>query len=310
MNRRPAIALLALVAAGASCRRHETPAAPTPSAQAADPWSAPAPKKDPLPHPLLWAIEKDGMTSYALGTMHLGVDPEERLPDLVWNKLDQARTLAVETDLTDPSVAKMVAGRPEGGTLHEDLGDAYWKKLEDALSPRVAEQLDRMRPMIAVTMLSTRGLPSTPAMDSALVVHAEAQHKPLLYLEPATKQIALLVKWMDVRALEEMLDELPVTERMQKEMLAAYLAGDDAKIAQLGVEDRALWLKHGRSAAEFDQMMKEMLYDRNASWIDELEHMHASGGGFIAVGALHLVGEHSVLDLLRHRGYKVTRLTP
>jgi uncharacterized protein YbaP (TraB family) len=44
--------------------------------------------------------------------------------------------------------------------------------------------------------------------------------------------------------------------------------------------------------------------------VPELEQLHASGGGFVAVGAMHLIGKRSVLDLLRQRGYQVTRLTP
>jgi uncharacterized protein YbaP (TraB family) len=319
MNRRRAIALLALVAA-AGCHRHEDAAAAPPAAQApqarhapapaaADPWASHS-KKDPLAHPLLWAIEKDGHTTYALGTMHMGVDPETRLPDLVWQKLDAAPTFAMETDLSDNSLADLMTKRPDGGTLHHDLGDAYWKKLEAALSPGVAAQMDRMPPTIPVTMLSTRGLPATAPMDGVLLGRAQREHKQIVYLEPAIKQVKLLVKWMDVRALEEILDDLDVTEQMQKDMLDAYVSGDDVKMLALGDQERVLWKKSGRSDTEYDQQMKDMLYDRNASWIDEIEKLHADGGGFIAVGALHLIGKGSVLDLLQHRGYKVTRLTP
>jgi uncharacterized protein YbaP (TraB family) len=316
MNRRSAIALLAALVAAAACHREEPHA---PSAQArngsstqapADPWSSQPAAKDPLPRPLLWAIEKDGHTTYALGTMHMGVDPESRLPGVVWQKLDGAQAFAMETDLSDTSLAREMTERKDGGTLHQDLGDAYWKKLEAVLSPDVAARVDHMRPTIPVTMLSTRGLPPTPPMDGVLLGRAENQHKRIVYLEPAAKQVALLVKWMDVRALEEILDDLAISEDMQKAMLAAYISGDEAKMLALGDQERALWLKTGRSAAEYDQMMNEMLYDRNASWIDAIEQLHASGGGFIAVGALHLVGKRSVLDLLQHRGYKVTRLTP
>ena len=315
MNRRCSIALLALVVA-AGCHRKED-AAPTPPATqarhapvaAADPWSSHS-KKDPLPHPLLWSIEKDGHITYALGTMHMGVDPETRLPDVVFQKLDAAPTFAMETDLSDSSLADLMTKRSDGGTLHHDLGDAYWKKLEAALSPPVAAQMDRMPPTIPVTMLSTRGLPPTAPMDGVLLGRAQREHKQIVYLEPAIKQVKLLVKWMDVRALEEILDDLDVNEQMQKDMLAAYVAGDDVKMLALGDQEHVLWKKSGRSDAEYQQMMKEMLYDRNASWIDAIEKLHAAGGGFIAVGALHLVGKGSVLDLLQQRGYKVTRITP
>jgi uncharacterized protein YbaP (TraB family) len=317
MQRRHAIALLALLAASTGCQRNEPPAPAAPASQAAapvprsvsDPWASHAAPKDPLRHPLMWAIEKDGHITYALGTMHMGIDPETRLPDLVWQKLEASPAFAMETDLSDKSLMRSMTDRPAGGSLHQDLGDAYWKKLEAALSPAVAAQMDRMRPTIPVTMLSMRGLPPTPPMDGVLLGRAQAQHKQVVYLEPASKQVDLLVKWMDVRALEEILDHLATSEQVQKDMLAAYIAGDETRILAIGEQERAMWKQSGRPETEYDQMMKELLYDRNASWIDPIEKLHTSGGGFVAVGALHLVGKGSVLDLLQQRGYKVTRLT-
>ena len=54
--------------------------------------------------------------------------------------------------------------------------------------------------------------------------------------------------------------------------------------------------------------MKELLLDRNASWIEPIEKLHARGGGFVAVGAMHLIGKRSVLDLLAQRGFTIKRL--
>jgi uncharacterized protein YbaP (TraB family) len=51
------------------------------------------------------------------------------------------------------------------------------------------------------------------------------------------------------------------------------------------------------------------LLARNRSWIPALEKAHAAGGAFVAVGALHLVGEGSVVELLRARGFTVERAT-
>ena len=44
--------------------------------------------------------------------------------------------------------------------------------------------------------------------------------------------------------------------------------------------------------------------------IDAIDKLHHAGGGFVAVGAMHLIGPRSVLDLLAHKGYKVTRVVP
>lgn len=316
MKRRSATALFLVIAAAAACRQEPAPkaapsaAAAAPAAASTDPWANSTVRKDPLPRPLLWKLEKDGKTSYAFGTFHMGVDPTTKLPDLVWKELDGEPAFAMETDISDQSLARDVAQRSDGKTLHDDLGDAYWAKLEAALTPQVAKQVNAMKPTIAATMLSMRGLPPTAPMDGVLLAHAQNGKKQIAYLEPAAVQVKALVHWMDARALEEMLDDLAWGDAQQKQMLAAYLAGDDTRILALADSERTEWKKFGRSDAEYDEMMDEMLYRRNSSWIASIDKLHGDGGVFFAVGAMHLIGPHSVLSLLQDKGYKVTRLTP
>jgi uncharacterized protein YbaP (TraB family) len=113
---------------------------------------------------------------------------------------------------------------------------------------------------------------------------------------------------MDARALKDMLDELEVGEKRVKSMLAAYIEGDADRIEALSNEEREDFKRHGRPEKEYDEQMEDILYKRNASWIPTIEKIH--GGAFIAVGAMHLIGKRSVLDLLEQKGYKVTRITP
>jgi uncharacterized protein len=258
-----------------------------------------------LRRPLLWSVEKAGHTTYFLGTMHVGVEAD-RLPSIVWSKLRDARVFAMEANLDDPRTAALF--KPTPRSLRRDLGDAYWQKLEEAIGPQRAQDLEHMPPMIPATALSLRGLPATTAMDKVLAARAAGDRKPIVYLEEATHQIALLTKWMNIKALKMMLDELPRTEQHTRAMLAAYIAGDDREILAISERERDSALRHGYTDAEYDQEMQELLYDRNASWIAALEQLHAGGGGFVAVGAMHLVGPRSVLDLLARKDYKVTRI--
>ncbi|MGH2899317.1 MAG: TraB/GumN family protein, partial [Solirubrobacteraceae bacterium] len=129
-----------------------------------------------------------------------------------------------------------------------------------------------------------------------------------VYLERASYQLQILGKWMDTRALKMMLDELPENERRARAMLDAYAQGDDRTIVAISDGEKDAALQHGYNTAEYDQEMNEVLYDRNASWIDAIDRMHATGGAFVAVGAMHLVGPRSVLELLAHKGYQVTRV--
>jgi uncharacterized protein len=285
----------------------ETPNATGPS----DPWTkstAPAGKRDPLKRPLLWAIAKGGKTTYVLGTMHMGIDAEARLPQFVWDKLDAAPVFAMETDLTDPTMIG-IGQRKGGGTLQSDLGPVYWKKLEALIEAPVLQGLNKMSPMMAALMLTLRGLPQTPAMDGILLGRAQNQKKQLVYLEPAAKQRAILEKWMDIRVLKMMLDEPDKGIEMSKNMLEAYASGDETKMLALAESQKQSQLSHGFTEAEYNQSMEDMLFTRNASWIASIEKIHAQGNGFVAVGALHLVGKRSVLDLLAAKGYTVTRVT-
>ena len=323
-----AVVFVTLVAAlGAACKKAPdatvtataaSPAAATPALAAATAGATGkaaagsahpgAGKADPLPHPLFWAVEKAGKTTYFLGTMHAGIDAEARLPATVWNKLHAAKTFAMEADLDDPAAASLL--EPTASSLRHDLGDGYWKKLEDAMGPSVASALDHLPPMVPAAALAMRGLPPTPAMDKVLSTRAAGEHKQLVFLEPVTRQLALLGKWMDVKALKMILDELPDGEQHARAMLAAYIEGDEPAIVALSDGEKADALHHGYTAAEYDQEMDEMLYNRNAAWIEAIEKLHAEGGGFIAVGALHLVGPRSVLALLAQDGYSVTRVAP
>jgi uncharacterized protein len=315
------VALLVTVAALASgCEANRPAAAVTvrdtamvrdPQVAASDPapdtraTGAASVASDAIRHPLLWSAQKAGNTTYLLGTMHIGVDAD-RLPAIVWRMLRDARTFAMEANLDDPRALDSL--RPTGRSLRRDLGDTYWKKLEDVLGTDRARQLDRMPPMVPATALSLRGLPATTAMDKVLAARAAEHGKPIVYLEEASHQIALLARWMNIKALKMMLDQLAHTERHTRAMLAAYVAGDEHEILAISAAEREHALRHGYSASEYEQEMQELLYDRNASWITAIEALHATGGGFVAVGAMHLVGPRSVLDLLARNGYRITRI--
>jgi uncharacterized protein YbaP (TraB family) len=297
--------VLALVSTiGTACRSSDSSIQRTAQAdKSAD--VAPVPADGPV-KPMFWSAEKDRKTTYLLGTIHVGVDAESRLPTAVWDKLATAKSFAMETDLSDPSVAKLPFR--DAGTLHDDLGDNYWQKLQAAVTPDVAAKIDRMKPLVAVSQLSLRGLPQTMPMDGALLSRAQKAGKDIVYLEPASREAEVLVKWMNARALKEMLDDLGETEQLSKDMLAAYVAGDDAKMLALTEREHDAAKRHGHSDAEYAQEMDELLHDRNASWIEPIEKLHAGGGGFVAVGAMHLIGDKSVLKLLEKRGFTITRL--
>jgi uncharacterized protein len=224
----------------------------------------------------------------------------------VWTALGQAKAFAMETNIMDPSLLSMVM-RNDGTTLDQELGADYWKKLEDVLGAALAGGLKGMKPSTVAALLQVKSLPMTEPMDIAVLKKAKEAGAEIIYLEEARLQQKLLDTWLDARAIKMMLDHWGEMQAQTRQLLAAYEAGNADEILALSFEEDQ-WLESGRTKAEFEQMKRELLLDRNASWVPKLEAMLDKGNGFVAVGAGHLVGPGSVLDLLQKKGYKVTRL--
>lgn len=288
------------------------PAEPVPdpaSDPASDPWSKPAPAKDPLSKPFLWSVEKDGATSFILGTIHQGIDAEARLPQIVFDKLDASPAFAMETDLSSATSEMKKMIECVGCSLKKELTAEEYKTLEDVLGKATVEQVQGMKPMVAATMVSLAFMPQTAPMDGVLQARAQRLKKKMVYLESAGDAAKVLEKWMDVRALKLMLDDIEKSKEQMKEMLASYVAGDGDRLLALSEAEKEKTLKI-YSQAEYDQQQADMLYNRNAAWLPAIEQMHAAGGGFIAVGTLHTVGPKSVNEMLEKKGYKITRIAP
>lgn len=282
------------------------PAAPVAPA-GDDPWAKGSPAAPLIEHPLLWAATRDGKTTYLLGTLHLGVNADTQLPPWVKAKLDGARAFAMETDLGDPALMRQLA-RTDGGSLQLDLGPEHWAKLEALIGADLAKGLDRMKPFAAVSVLSTKFLPQTLPMDSVLHSRAKDAGKELVYLEPAVRQLEIIEPFMTAADIKAFLDHIDFAREQTLALHKAYVTGDaDALRAQL--DDRTMWLAAGRPPEQFAGYVDALLGNRNASWIPALEQLHAAGGGFVAVGAAHLVGPRSVLELLTARGFTITRVT-
>jgi uncharacterized protein YbaP (TraB family) len=59
----------------------------------------------------------------------------------------------------------------------------------------------------------------------------------------------------------------------------------------------------------FPSLYRPLVSDRNQHWLPQVEELlNGPGNALIVVGALHLVGEGGLLELLRKKGYKVTQL--
>ena len=99
------------------------------------------------------------------------------------------------------------------------------------------------------------------------------------------------------------------TTQQMEQLVNAWRCGDHAALAEVLFSTRDT--KAALSAADqaaIDQLMYRMFDERNAGMENRIREYLNSGKGdyFVVVGAGHLLGEGSVVDLLQQQGYQVT----
>lgn len=247
--------------------------------------------------------------SYLLGTIHFGTPQEQGIDYAVLAPLlEGADAFANEVDVDSPWHPDYDAYRwlaPET-PLDSMIGkDAL--ALAQALLPGVPRQdLQRMKPWAVLALLEARGENAGDAsMDVRLQRMAAAAGKRMLHLETLEQQLQAL----DCVPAEEHAQVL--AERLRKswilriesaEAMAFYRSRNlDAWLASI---DRMEGLDPPARAVE-QRARLCLLEERNARWIGPLETLFQEGGGFVAVGAVHLVGSDGLIARLRRDGYTV-----
>jgi uncharacterized protein YbaP (TraB family) len=143
------------------------------------------------------------------------------------------------------------------------------------------------------------GYRSDQGLEQYLLERAQRDRKPIYGLETVTDQVRVfdgLTPAEQEALLEQTLFELDSAGREMDELLTAWRDGSLATLTD----------KLSASFEEFPGLYETLVIDRNRNWLPELERLAAqTGRHLVVVGALHLVGENSVVDLLRERGLSV-----
>ena len=254
--------------------------------------------------PLFWTATKGDQTVHLLGTIHMGVSADE-LPASVWEAFAVSKQVAIEANIQDLGLMASML-RKDKRTLQDELGPATWGKLVALLGEKEAMGLTRFKTFVATMRVQMHGLEITPGVDIGVIERANKSSKPLAYLEEGSLQMRLLEKWMTAGVVAAMIDNVGKLKSVNDGLVAAYRAGDEAALLAIAEDDSSA-ASMGMTEKDATQMEFEMLEQRNQSWIAPIEKLAAVGPAFIAVGAMHLVGDKSVVKMLEARGWKVER---
>jgi uncharacterized protein len=314
--------LLALVGCGQreEARKRPDPGAPilvevkTKTMDTADPWatdskpavtSVAATACPTVKAPYFFRIEKDGKTSYLLGTRHIGV-AWRKMPEVVHAALRDAKLVVFETVDDDGSDDKPGPHK----SAREELGPKLWDRYRAIAGDALADSVDS--PAEALLTLMVRYEDQFSSLEREIGAEAEKLHKPTRGLETNAFQQKLLDRYLDGRALRAYIEHLDGLDELKQDTiddLEEYCAGTD-ETPGMDPKERADMIDSGYTEAEITTMDKDMLFDRNRSWIPRLAPILAEGNAFIAVGADHTRGDQGVPALLVAKGYNVVRVTP
>jgi len=261
----------------------------------------------------LWSLKGKTNTVYLLGSVHF-LNKSEPLPKAIDEAYSEAEALLMELDMDDLDPLEVQQVTLELGVLPPDhsleslLGSETYgrvaaKSRELGLDPTL---LNRFRPWLAAMTLvqlhlMKLGLDPESGIEQRLTARAAEDGKPIHGLETLRQQLGMLASLTEEQQREFLLYSVDDAERAAQEaeeLIAAWRRGDTEALSKLLAE----------GFEEYPDLYRPLTVDRNRRWLPKIEELlQAKEDYLVVVGALHLVGEDSVIELLERKGYKVTQ---
>jgi uncharacterized protein len=260
---------------------------------------------------LLWQVGRDDSSVYLLGSIHYLRQEHYPLHPAILKALDGSKSLVLEIDLNSasmesaPKLTEKAVYR-DGSTLIKNVSAETYEMAsrranELGLDMRI---LDPMKPWFAaLTMVAIQlqrmGLDPKLGVDRHLAARAKSSGKPTGGLDTLEFQLGVFDR-LSAKEQESMLQgTVEGLERLDKninEIVATWLRGDVDGLASL-----VLTGMH-----EYPDLYEKILLERNRRWLTEIEKLiQQKSGAMVVVGAAHVVGKDSVIEMLKAKGYNV-----
>lgn len=262
----------------------------------------------------VWQVSKDKDHIYIGGTVHILPASEFPLPKEFETAYQNSDAIVLETKLPDSSdmafqmqmMQQMTYSN--GKNINDYLTNGTQRKLSEHLNHLGADivMFQHFKPGFLMTMIALfeakkAGL-SGEGVDMFYSNKANRDKKKIEYFESAEFQMQMierLGKGSEDKFIKANLSQMSDFKTMFTALLSAWRSGNEQKLVKLAITP----LKAD------PQSLKLMLTDRNRSWVQDIDKMFKdSDKEFVLVGVAHLVGKNSVLDLLKAKGYQVTKL--
>jgi hypothetical protein len=273
---------------------------------------------------LLWRIDKAGLApSYLFGTIHSTDESALEVARRAAQSINGSKVVATELGGPIDTIEK---ANITAATLAKAL-DRDHDTFEGVIAPQNREDIEKLitslgypvefahhlKPWFLAILTALpkceaeREALNLPEVDQVLAETARDAGVKVIGLETAEEQLATIVSMRPqvVAALLTLAARDPaLNDNLYATMLRLYRESRPAEI--VAISDALGGLSEAERAAQ-DEFMLALLQGRNATMAERAAPLLASGGAFIAVGALHLSGKTGLIERFRAMGYSVTK---
>ncbi|MDF1826529.1 MAG: TraB/GumN family protein [Verrucomicrobiales bacterium] len=258
----------------------------------------------------IWELKGPHATIYLAGSVHLLREKDLPIPtgfDEVYELADEVIFELDIADMMNPATMQRIreAGLlPEGETIADHFDEKTVSAIHSYLKGLgvPANALDRMKPgtlYLSLTSMTATKQGAKAELGLEIQFHRKArdEEKPTRGLETIDYQMSLFHQIQTEtiqRLINEMIDEKEDSPEALDRVIAAWKSGDPKQIEEIIVAE----------LAEEEEIKNLLLVQRNKNWIPPIEK--ALGGQknvMFLVGAAHLAGDDSVIELLQRKGY-------
>lgn len=271
---------------------------------------------DSAGHPVtMWMAEGTSNRVYVLGSVHLLREQDHPLPRVIDDVYDDAETLYMELDMDDLDPLLLQATINRLGMLDADtslqdvMGDELYAEAAAAAAELdiPLEMLERTEPWLAaitVEQLALARIGFNPAygVEMHLLQMASRDGKTIHGLESVEQQLGYLdglSPGAQRDLLMQTLTESAAIREIMDDLILAWRSGDIDFLEQTLLDD----------VSAYPELYDTIVASRNRLWADRIDELLEQGEDYlVVVGALHLVGEDGVPQLLERRGIRIEQM--
>ncbi|MBH5318995.1 TraB/GumN family protein [Paenibacillus sp. GSMTC-2017] len=262
----------------------------------------------------LWKVEKNGNVVYMLGSIHVASEAMYPLRKEIQEAYEKSDYLSVEVNVVAEKAGlseyiTKLGTYQDGTTLKDHISAETYETLVQFLTDLKVptNTLDKFKPWLAASIISSWNDETSPfkselGIDRHFINQAIKDKTPVLELESYESQLTMQDGF-----------SAGIQEGMLLGTVQGFYSEDKSTevLAKMWAEGSESELKSRVDVTALnEEYYNAMLKDRNILMVDKIDGYlknEKPSTYFVVVGALHMVGDHGLVELLHQEGYKVTR---